>query len=188
MTTKFLLLVSIVLIAALGISCDVGVNPLLWDGTPVTATFRVDKAGSSYDTTISVNLNHIIADIDEDIDSIKVFNVTLQIDSTAGTDSSTTFTGSAIIDGDTLLTVTNGSIRQFATERSIFDTTLTGGPIFNNTGVAYVIALLKEYKRPDHTYLRTVTLRSWGQASTSPLHFTIKLRLYTQVFLPPPSS
>lgn len=179
MRTKFLILVSVALIAALGVSCDLGINPLLFDGSPVTATYRVDATGNSYDTTITIDLHDILADIDKSIDSIKVFNITLQIDSTAGTAPGTTVTGEGYIDNLLLLSINGDSISRFATERSIFDTTSTGLS-YADAGVAHLVAVLKMDPLP------TVTLRARGTASTSNLHFTIKLRLYTQVFTPPP--
>ena len=180
MKTKILVLGLLVMIAALFTSCDLGINPLLFDGSPVTAKFRVDKTGSSYDTTVTIDLQSIIADLDKEIDSIKVFNITLQIDSTAGTTAGTTVTGTASIDGFGLLGVSAAPISQFATERSIFDSTLTGGPIFVSAGVSHLVGLLGTSPLP------TITLHSLGAASTTNIHFTVKLKLYTQVFTPAP--
>jgi hypothetical protein len=178
--------VALVLIAMAGLNCDIGINPLLFDGPPVTGTFRVDAAVPAYATIQAVDLRDVFAGLDKEVDSIKVYNVTLQIDSTAGTNPSTTITGSVLIDGDSLLSVSGASIAEFATERSIFDATLTGGPIYVQSGVDHLIELLKEYKSSPGDLL--VTVVASGTASTSNLHFTMKLRVYTQLFLPPPGS
>jgi hypothetical protein len=186
MIAKFLVLAAVLLIALVGVNCDLGINPLLFDGPPVTGTLRVDAVGSVFATVQVVDLGAVVKDVDKDIDSIKVYNITLQIDSTAGTNPSTTFSGSALVDGDSLLNVSGLPISAFATERSIFDATLTGGPIFVETGVAHLIAILKAYGET-HT-LPTITVVASGTASTSNLHFTIKVRLYTQLYLPPPNN
>ena len=44
------------------------------------------------------------------------------------------------------------------------------------------LAMLKQLSQG--TGPMTATARAFGNASSSPLHFTIKLKLYTQVFTP----
>jgi hypothetical protein len=181
MSLKLIVIFSILILPLLGSSCDVGLYPLLFDGTPVTAEFRVDQPSStSFDVSRTVDLDHIRSGIDKSIDSIKVFNVSLQIDSTTGTNPSTTVTGAVLINGDTLIGVNGVPISDFAGERSIFDSTITGGRVFKNAGVATLIALVKQLSQG--TSGLTATLHALGNASSSPLHFTIKLKLYTQVF------
>jgi hypothetical protein len=186
MTTKFLMFVALVTIALAGLNCDLGINPLLFDGPPLTGTLRVDAVGSVFATVEAVDLGGLASEVDKGIDSIKVYNITLQIDSTAGTNPATTFSGSALIDGDSLINVVGLPLSAFASERSIFDATVTGGPIFVQAGVSRLIAILKSYGE-SHT-LPVVTIVASGTASTTSLHFTIKLRLYTQLFLPPPGN
>src|SRR5260221_14497470 len=186
MLTKFLIFVALMMIAMVGVNCDLGINPLLFDGPPVTGTLRVDAVGSVFATMQTVDLHEVVADIDKEVDSIKVYNITLQIDSTAGTDPSTAFSGSALVDGDSLLNVVGLPITAFASERSIFDATITGGPIFVQKGVTHLINLLKDYK--ESHVLGEITIVAAGSATTPNLHFTIKLRLYTQLFLPPPGN
>jgi len=183
MSLKLVILVTILALPLLGSDCEVGLYPLLFDGTPVTAEFRVDQPlFTTFDASRTVNLDDIRSGIKKNIDSIKVFNVSLLIDSTAGTNPSTTVTGAVLINGDTLAGVTGVPISDFATERSIFDTTIAGGRVFRNAGVATLIALLKQLSQG--TGPMTATARAFGNASSSPLHFTIKLKLYTQVFTP----
>ncbi|HYQ85954.1 MAG TPA: hypothetical protein VES59_01795 [Bacteroidota bacterium] len=183
MSLKLVLLFSILVLPLLGSDCQVGLYPLLFDGAPITATFRADvTTGTAFDDSRTVDLEEIRRGIDKRIDSIKVFNVSLQIDSTAGTNPSTTLTGAVLINGDTLIRVNGVPISDFATERSIFDSTITGGRVFKNKGVATLIALLKQLTQG--TGGLTATVHALGNASSSPLHFTIKLKLYTQVFTP----
>ena len=184
MSPKLVLLFSILVLPLLGSSCDVGLYPLLFDGAPLTATFRLDQPTfTSFDVSQTVDLQEIRSGLDKNIDSIKVFNISLQIDSTAGTNSATTLTGAVLIDGDSLIAVNGVPISEFATERSIFDATITGGRVFKNAGVATLIALLRTLSQSSGPL--TATVRASGAASASPLHFTIKLKLYTQVFTPP---
>ncbi len=182
MSLKLVLLFSILVLPLLGSDCEVGLYPLLFDGTPVTAEFRVDATGSAFDDSRTVDLEEIRRGIDKNIDSIKVFNISLQLDSTTGTNPSTTVTGAVLINEDTLIAVNGVPISDFATERSIFDSTITGGRAFRNAGVATLIALLRQLSQG--TSGLTATVRAFGISSTSPLHFTIKLKLYTQVFTP----
>ncbi len=181
MKMKLLLAALFVAVTALLVSCDLGINPLILDAPAATATFRVDETlTSSFDNSSVVDLEEIRTNIDSDIDSVKVFNITLQIDRKAGTSPATTISGSALVDGYPLLTLSGTAMSQFASERSIFETTLTGGPIYMNLGVQHLISVLRQ--RP----LPSVTVRASGTASGLPLHFTIRLRVYTQIFAPAP--
>src|ERR1043166_8524460 len=102
MTIKFLMFVALVTIALAGLNCDLGINPLLFDGPPLTGTLRVDAVGSVFATVEAVDLGGLASEVDKGIDSIKVYNITLQIDSTAGTNPATTFSGSGLIHGGQL--------------------------------------------------------------------------------------
>lgn len=182
-------------IAALGlfgiafIGCDVGVNPLLFDGSPLSAKFRIDAAGSSYGGSVTDSLHTILEDIEKNVDSIKVFNITLLIDSTSGTPAGNTISGiggfsigSGAPTGDTLLTLNNVSLSAFSSERSIFDPTLVAaGVIYNTAGITHLNAILKD----PNTWPATITVGVLGSSSMSGLHFTAKVKIYTQVFTTP---
>lgn len=117
--------------------------------------------------------------VSKSIDSVKIFNLTLQIDSlTNGTTPATTITGIALIDTDTLFTVNNVALSAFSSERSIFDNSLTGFS-YKASGVNRLISVLHQNPLP------TVTVSVGGVASSSNLHFTTKLKFYTQVFTTP---
>ncbi|MBI4546360.1 MAG: hypothetical protein HY707_00145 [Ignavibacteriae bacterium] len=177
--------ISLTMIATAGLclvllsACEFGIYPLLFDGVPVIVKYRIDETSTSYSGSSTVNLQNIPEEIEEEIDSIKVFNITLKIDSTAGTNPSTTVSGSASIDSRTIFTFTNVPLSTFSTERSIFDTALSGVS-FIPDGVAYLIGLLNQRPLP-----ATVTFAVSGSASSSPLRFTICIKLYTQVFTSP---
>jgi len=169
--------VLIVAAAAFLLGCDVGVNPLLFDGSPGQATFRIDESvTSSYSGSVGVDLEDILSAIDDEIDSVKVFNITLLIDSTEGTNSSTTFTGTTLVNSTVMLSMSNTPMSAFVSERSIFDNTIPG--LTYNSGIINTLhALLRDRPAP------TVTVSFSGTSSPSgPLHFTAHLKLYTQVY------
>ncbi|MBI1805540.1 MAG: hypothetical protein HYR76_00650 [Ignavibacteria bacterium] len=172
----------ITLIGIFIIGCELGVNPLLFDGSPVSVKFRIDETGTAYAKIDTLHLNGIRASFDKHIDSIKVFNITLLIDSTAGTDTSTTISGTAVIDGHILLTLTHVRLSTFSSERSIFDTTMaSAGFSFNSDGVSYLLDLMSDLENlPSY-----VVVNISGTAPPGPLHFCIRLKLYTQLYTTP---
>jgi hypothetical protein len=186
-TTKHLLFGAfVVLLTGILIAgCDVGVNPLLLDGSPLSAKFRVEgTTGTSFDRSDTLQIADVLSSIDKSVDSIKVFNITLQIDSlTDGTNDTTKVSGSATVDGNPLFTLSNVPFSAFASERSIFDNTIPGSPIFNPSGVTHLVNLLHALK--SDTPPTSVAIRTFGNVSGSNLHFTIKLKLYTQVYTTP---
>ena len=179
-----ILFAAIIFAAAFWTGCGVGVNPLLFDGSPVSAQFTASTVGNSYADSTTIALHDVLLGIDKQVDSITVFNVTLLIDSLRnGTLASTTVTGSGSIDGIILLTLTNVPLSTFSSERSIFDPSLGSLPggasfSFNPAGVAYLNGLLKH---PD-ALPASVKVRVGGTASQSGLYFDVTLKLYTQIF------
>ena len=176
----------VVTLAALGVGilllagCDIGINPLLCDGTVTGADFRIDVSGSSYDEILSVNLQSILEDIEDEIDSIKVYNITLKVDSiTAPTTDSTKISGAGLIDNDTLVVLTDVPLSVFGKEQSIFDGTLDGVR-FHQDGVSHLL----EDVLP-HRPLPSIQVHLLGSSSSADLHFTLHVKLYTQVFTTP---
>ncbi|GEM_PF-1055255 len=176
--------VSIIVVASFWIGCELGVNPLLFDGSPVSARFAASTADSSYADSTTIALHDVLSGIDKHVDSITVFNVTLLIDSLRnGTLASTTVTGSGSIDGTTLLTLSNVPLSTFSSERSIFDPSLKSLPggasfSFDPAGVSYLNGLLKH---PD-SLPASVKVKVGGTASQSGLYFDVTIKLYTQIF------
>jgi hypothetical protein len=157
--------------------CEIGTNPLIVDGSPLTATLRVDGNANMYGTTETVNLEDVLAGIDKDVDSIKIFNITLLIDSTAGTPAGTTLTGGIGVNTDTLVLMMGTPITAFSSERTIFDPTLKNAGFSYNNGVVTILhGFLQQNPRP------TITLLFGAITNKTPIHFTFHFRLYTQVF------
>ena len=180
MKTQRTMLMAVFLVISLGAGitgCDFGVNPFLFDGTPVGADYRIDVTGTSYAGSSSIPLRDLLESIKKDVDSITVVNITLLIDSTAGTASSLSITGSSSVDSYTILTMTGVPISAFASERSIFDKTIPGLS-FDRTGVDHIVSLLRNPESVPETVVAAVS----GFASSSPMHFTLHVKIYTQVF------
>ncbi|MBI1805390.1 MAG: hypothetical protein HY033_06025 [Ignavibacteriae bacterium] len=173
--------VILVLAGAFVTGCDVGVNPLLFDGSPLSAKLRVEgTSGTTFDESRTLNIADVLSSIDKAVDSIKVFNITLQIDSlTDGTSDTTKVSGSATVDGNPLFTISNVPFSAFTSERSIFDNTISGF-VFNSVGVTYLVNLLQELQ--SDTPPSSVTVRAFGNVNGTNLHFTVNLKLYTQVY------
>ena len=171
-----------VLFLTLGSGCDLGVNPLLFDGTPVSAVFYVNTTGTSYSGSKTVNLNDIFDAVGNRIDSIKVFNITLQVDSTEGTPAGTTLTGTGTADDVTIVTMTNADITSLATEQSIFDPSFTAFTL-NSDGVdALATKITNAFA--DRSVPHNVNFEVSGSRSTSTgsLKMKIIVRVYTQVY------
>jgi hypothetical protein len=170
-------IVCIIVLTCFG--CDVGTNPIILDGTPAEATIVVNSASSIILASYSVNLQDVLSGISKQVDSIKAYNITLQIDDAGGNNPALTgnITLTSGLNSDSVLALNGTSISAFASERSIFDPKLSS---FGFTFSSTIISKINQYLQQDPKPTVTVTIR--GNASTSPLNFTIHLRLYTQVY------
>lgn len=180
-STRFYLFSLVACLLLLFTSCtELAVNPLLFDGTPVSGDFSVSTSGSSYADSATIFLADIMSEIDKSVDSLSVINVTLLIDSIKSpTLGSTTISGTGSIDGINLMTLTNVPLSTFALERSIFDPALLSlGCTFNQAGVTYIDNILKH----PESLPTSVIIRFSGSSSSSGLYFQAHLKLYTQVF------
>jgi hypothetical protein len=165
------------------VSCELATNPLLFDGSPLSANFRANTNGTFFADSMSLDLSSVISGINIDIDSVSVINISLLIDSlNGGTLGSTTITGAASFDGDTLVTLTNVPLSTFSSERSIFDPALiSAGVRYGAAGVSHINNLLKH----PESLPSSITVGVIGRASQSGLHFSTHIKFYTQVFTHP---
>ncbi len=160
----------------LNAGCEIGTNPVVLDGAPITASLRVDVPNNVLYDSLPVNLGDAMSGIDNEVDSIRIYNVTLLIDSTGTSDSGIIARGGFKLNNDTVLTLVDNPLSAFATERSIFD------PRLKNLGFTYdptMILKLQQYLRQKP---QPVVQIAFGILSTSPIHFTAHLKIYTQVF------
>jgi hypothetical protein len=162
-------------------SCELGVNPLLFDGAPVGATLTARTAGSLYADSTTIALHEILSGIQDNVDSISVINITLQFDSlTNGTLPSTTISGTGAVDGMSLLTLNGIPLSAFAAERSIFDPALaTAGVSVNPAAIQHINSVL----RNPEALPASMWVGVMGNASRNGLYFQARLKIYTQVFL-----
>lgn len=178
-TMVFTLLTIVAGVMVLLTGCEIGTNPVILDGSPVTADLRVDASSNILADSLTVNLGDALAGIDKEVDSIRVFNITLLIDSVDTMGGSNIISlGGLKLENDTVLTLVNTPFSAFATERTIFD------PKLKNFGFTYdsTLALtLQQYLRQKP---QPVVHIAFGIFSLPPsqLHFTVHLKLYTQVF------
>jgi hypothetical protein len=172
--------VSLVLLMA---GCDVGTNPLIFDGTPAEATFEITSVGSVFPPiTYIVDLQSVLSDINDYVDSIKVYNISMKIENLGGTNS--TISGNLTINkvGDPTIhqfVSLNGTpISAFATEKSIFDPSLAAsGFTYSPTVVPLLNGFLKDNPKP------TVDVVASGTSTAG--HYIIHVKVYSQVFTTP---
>ncbi len=157
--------------------CEIGTNPVILDGSPTAQSMRIDNAGNLFGGVGTVDLSEVFSGVADEVDSVKIFNITLLIDSTAGTASGTALTGMLVLNTDTLFTLNGTPLSEFSGERAIFD------PRLKQRGLAYSAATIGVLQRLlNQTPSPKVTIGFGGIASSSPLHFSAHLKFYTQVY------
>ena len=177
---KMILMVAVLALLA---GCEFSNNPLLVSGAFVNGAFRVDQEGlppnTPFGAAASMNLNDVFENISTVADSVKIYNITVTIDSVTGaTSPSTTISGSTSIDGHTLFTLANVQLSALHKEHSIFDTSVPGCD-FNSSGVQYLVGSLRQSPPPN------VTLTVFGNSPSTALHFTFHVKIYTQIYTTP---
>ncbi len=157
--------------------CDVGINPLIIDGTPVSVVLVVETDQTSYTSVSSVNLQQVLDAIDGFADSVAFYNFTLELVDLQGTPASTALNGSFTINGTLLLQLNGILLSAFGSERSIFDPTLQGATV-NSAGVTVLKNLLHQQPLPP------VSVGLNGSTS-NPLNFRLRVKIYTQIYTTP---
>lgn len=161
--------------------CDVGINPLLFDGGTIHATYNINESGTHYSGSTTVELNDIVSEIDESADSVKVFNITVQINPDS-TPAGTTVLGAAMFGADTVVRITNVKVSDLAAEQSIFAS--FPGITLKSSGVAALVAAINNAMAdPGNSHPATFSVDL--TASSGPVVCTAHVRVYTQVFTKP---
>ncbi|HUL43341.1 MAG TPA: hypothetical protein VLY03_03180 [Bacteroidota bacterium] len=168
------------LIVAAGLAvfhgCDLLTDfPIILNGSVEPGALRVDlntPLPIQYQTSSSVDLSQVKNAATSDVDSVRFYNLTVRIDSNSTPNS--TISGSIIVDGDTLVTMNNMKTSVFSSERSIFSTSITGWQ-YHVAGVETLIGALRNS--------RTVTLTTTLNSLTQPIHCTIHIKVYGQLFV-----
>jgi hypothetical protein len=179
----FPLAVVLAVLPLIGSVCDVGLNPLLFDGSPLTASVVVHAHSTTYDNTATIDLSKTLSDIKKDIDSADIYNITLKFRNDGSTPAGTTASGSVTINNIWIFTLNTVKISDFAKERSIFR--LPAGSIsLNRAGIRQLRRLLWQISRNGGAAY-PVSVHLFGTSSQL-LDVTAFVTLYTQVFTPPP--
>ena len=185
-TKKSIVFTAAVLVILWAGGCEVGINPLVIDGSAIGDSVRIDidpPVPPIVMASSAVDLENVLDDLG-DADSIRFYNLTLQTSNTT-TDPSTRVSGSlrirkqGSVQQDTLVELTNVLLTEFLSERSIFDKTISGFR-FSPKGVATLVSALRS-PRP----LPMVTIYVDAVADQASLHFTMKLKVYAQVYTMP---
>jgi hypothetical protein len=180
MKTKIFLLTIIVFISAFTIvGCEFGKYPLILDSSVTSGAIRVDLNSplpAQVTQTTNVSISELRDVTGESVDSMKFYNLTLFIENNTSP-SGAGISGTISINGNALVTLTNVTLTEFQTERSIFDKNLTSkGFQYHAGGVIYLLNALKT-QTPDNL---VVSVTAGTNASS--LHFDLKVKLYGQIF------
>ena len=182
MTIRTILPVAVVCVCLplAGFVCDVGVNPLLFDGSPVTAEFDINSGSTSWSDSKTLDLQSIVSDISKQIDSVKLINITVRVEKVGSMPAGATVSGTASFNGTPFLTLTNVAVDSFTTEQSIFK--LPPGFALQNSGINQIIQALSSIGGNQES--SSATLSITGTSSVAP-DLKLFVNVYTQVFTPP---
>ena len=166
-------------VAIMTAGCDVGTNPLIIDGSVTSADFPVNAEipfflPPSFTVADSVDFSEVY-DGEVGVDSIKFYNLTFIAEGdTAGL--AVRVSGSIEVDGEPLLLFNDVPLSAFSPERSIFNPT---------TGFSYDARGTDRIRQALEPGSNASGVRMSGSfsANSRSLHFTMRARLYTQVFL-----
>jgi len=166
------------IVSLLVTGCELGTNPLILDGSIATTNFPVNVEipaflNPAFSISDSIDLVGIYDDV-KDVDSVKFYNLTFLAESdSAGL--TTRITGSITVNGVPFLNFDNVPLSVFSPERSIF--TYVAGFSYDARGVGVIRSALA----PGSTD-RVLRMSGDFHADSRSLHFSMRAKLYTQVF------
>ena len=172
-------IVSAVILVFLTAGCDVSVNPLVFEGAPVSAHIEIDTEQTSFDHSTSVDLNTALAGIDEVVDSLTLYDITFKVENQQSPSPGTPFNGYLYIDDVKLVDIEGLTLGDFETEQSLFADKLTDYVTVNITTLAMLGDKLSRTPFP------TVNIKAAGDADEGPLKFVLRVTLYSQVYTTP---
>ncbi len=172
-------IVAAVILVFLGAGCDVSVNPLVFEGTPVSAHIEIDTELTSFDHSTSVELNTALAGIDEVVDSLTLYDITFKVENLESPSLDTPFNGYLYIDDEKLVDIEGLTLRDFETEQSLFAEKLTD---YVTTNISTLAMLGDKLTR---TPFPTVNIKAAGDADQGPLKFVLRVTMYSQVYTTP---
>ncbi len=163
--------------------CEMSTNPLIFDGSVTSGEVAINTNTNTFLGIDSLDLHAIVAKVSQSVDSVKLFNLTIAIDSLgSSTPASTRITGAITVDDVNVLpyhynivTLTGVPLSEFASERSIFDTTISGFS-FNESGSEFLIDALAQSPPP------VLYVNVQGSADHNPVQFRLRFKVYAQVY------
>lgn len=166
--------------------CELSSLPIIVDASAVADTLRVDiepPVPPALLGSFQANLGTLLSDVDV-ADSIRLYDLSMQVVNNT-TDTAATLTGllvmqrSGSVQRDTLIELSGARIADFAAERSIFSQDVPGYR-YNPRGVGALAQLLRG-PQP----LPSVIFTLLAFADRPSLHFTMRVKVYAQVFASP---
>jgi hypothetical protein len=174
--SKYLFFILVAISITLIPGCEIGTNPLVLDSSIRADSIKVDfpiaLPGSLPLSSKIINLGELKDVAGGNIEKVTFYNMTLLI--TDDQIDAEKVTGSLKIDGNQIVSFTDVPTSAFHSERSIFDTTGINFHI-SSAGLGY---LLKKIKDPTP---QIVTLQSFLGPTSTPLKFTLWVKIYGQV-------
>jgi hypothetical protein len=159
--------------------CEVGMNPVIFDGSAATARFPVDAdipffLPPAFSVEDSVDIGGIYDGVEE-VDSIRFYNLTFIAEGDSAA-LAVRVSGTIEVDGTPFLVFDDVPLSAFSPERSIFNP--VAGFAYDPAGVS----VIRQALAPGSANT-TLNLAGDFQASSRSLHFTLQAKLYTQVFI-----
>ncbi len=174
--TGTVLMVILFFVAA---GCDVSVNPLVFDGSPISTRIEIDTEQNTFEYSNSINLNAAVVDFDDVVDSISVYNVTLKVENRLSPSAETPFNAYLYIDDVKLADINGLTFAAFESEQSLFTDELLEYITINLNSVESLSTKLAQSPLP------TVNVKVAGNVEEGPLTFDLLVTLYTQVYTTP---
>jgi hypothetical protein len=173
------MVISAGLIALLLAGCELSKYPLILDASGKSRTIHVvvNAPTNEYSDSVTVAIADLKDLTDYDIDSIRFYNLTLNVDNNESA-ADAAISGEITVDGIPLLTLTNVKVTEFTDERSIFDKTIVGYG-YDKSGIVFLLNALKTQYPPEIKVKMKLT------SIENDLDFYLTITLYAQVFANP---
>ncbi len=173
-----LMVISAGLAALLLAGCELSKYPLILDASGKSRTIHVEVSPpAEYSDSVTISIADLKDLTDYDIDSIRFYNLTLNVDNNTSPENAA-ISGDILVNDISLLTLSNVQVAQFSKEKSIFDKTITGYS-YNKLGVVFLLNALKTQLPSD------IEVKLRVNQIADPLHFDLTITLYAQVFANP---
>jgi hypothetical protein len=178
-TQTRLMIISAGLIVLFLAGCELSKYPLILDASGKSRTIHVvvNAPTPEYSDSVTVAIADLKDLTDYDIDSIRFYNLTLEVDNNTSA-ANAAISGEVTVEGIPLLTLNNVLVREFTDERSIFDKTIAGYG-YDKSGVTFLLNALKTQYPPE------IKVKMKLSTIEDDLNFDLTITVYAQVFANP---